>query len=369
MRLGVEAALVDGLLVPGDVEIADGVDRRDRPRGRNGRGDRLARLRRPPGERLRRRRPARDRRARATGSRRRGAARDRRHGVPPDLHHRARGRARRRARARCRRTRTAGPRILGVHVEGPFLSPTRVGTHPLASPPRPRPGAARAASLAPGPVVLVTLAPELPGRGRADRPPARARRHRLAAATPTRPPTRPTPPSTAASARSRTSSTRCGPSATATRASPARRSRGPTSSSRSSSTASTSPPRRRSSSGGPPAAASRSSRTRSRARASSDGSYSLGGVEVEVRDGVARGPDGVLAGSALTMIEAVRNLHALGVPLADALGAATAVPARVIGRADVGRLGRRAAARTWSCSTTTSRSSACSSEATSVSSA
>ena len=48
----------------------------------------------------------------------------------------------------------------------------------------------------------------------------------------------------------------------------------------------------------------------------SDGSYSLGGVDVVIRDGVARGPDGVLAGSALTMIEAVRNLHALGVPLA-----------------------------------------------------
>ncbi|MGH3018293.1 MAG: N-acetylglucosamine-6-phosphate deacetylase, partial [Gaiellaceae bacterium] len=62
-----------------------------------------------------------------------------------------------------------------------------------------------------------------------------------------------------------------------------------------------------------------------------DGSYSLGGLEVEIRDGVARGPDGVLAGSSLTMIEAVRNLHSLGVPLADALDAATAVPSRVIG--------------------------------------
>ena len=38
------------------------------------------------------------------------------------------------------------------------------------------------------------------------------------------------------------------------------------------------------------------------------------------------------------MIEAVRNLHALGVPLADALDAATAVPARVIGAAGVGGL-------------------------------
>jgi N-acetylglucosamine-6-phosphate deacetylase len=37
------------------------------------------------------------------------------------------------------------------------------------------------------------------------------------------------------------------------------------------------------------------------------------------------------------MIEAVRNLHALGVPLDDALDAATAVPARVVG-ADAGRI-------------------------------
>jgi N-acetylglucosamine-6-phosphate deacetylase len=69
-----------------------------------------------------------------------------------------------------------------------------------------------------------------------------------------------------------------------------------------------------------------------------DGDYSLGGLEVAVRDGVARGPEGVLAGSLLTMIEAVRNLHALGVPLEDALTAATAVPARVIAEPNVGRL-------------------------------
>jgi N-acetylglucosamine-6-phosphate deacetylase len=69
-----------------------------------------------------------------------------------------------------------------------------------------------------------------------------------------------------------------------------------------------------------------------------DGSYSLGGFEVKIRDGVARGPDGQLAGSVLTMIEAVRNLHALGVPLAEALAAASTVPARVLGLTDVGRL-------------------------------
>jgi N-acetylglucosamine-6-phosphate deacetylase len=64
----------------------------------------------------------------------------------------------------------------------------------------------------------------------------------------------------------------------------------------------------------------------------------LGGIEVEMRDGVARRPDGVLAGSVLTMIDAVRNLHALGVPLVDAVGAATIVPARAARRPEVGVL-------------------------------
>jgi N-acetylglucosamine-6-phosphate deacetylase len=68
-----------------------------------------------------------------------------------------------------------------------------------------------------------------------------------------------------------------------------------------------------------------------------DGRYRLGIVDVEVRDGVVRRADGVLAGSVLTMLEAVRNLHSLGVPLADAVAAASAVPARVTGH-DLGRL-------------------------------
>jgi N-acetylglucosamine-6-phosphate deacetylase len=70
----------------------------------------------------------------------------------------------------------------------------------------------------------------------------------------------------------------------------------------------------------------------------SDGAYSLGSLEVQVRDGVVRGPNGVLAGSVLTMIDAVRNLHALGVPLADALQAASSVPASVLGLPTLGRL-------------------------------
>ena len=68
-----------------------------------------------------------------------------------------------------------------------------------------------------------------------------------------------------------------------------------------------------------------------------DGRYRLGGVEITVRDGVARGDDGMLGGSTVTMLESVRNLHALGVPLVDAVAAATAVPARAA-RRDVGVL-------------------------------
>jgi N-acetylglucosamine-6-phosphate deacetylase len=69
-----------------------------------------------------------------------------------------------------------------------------------------------------------------------------------------------------------------------------------------------------------------------------DGRSTLGGSEVEVRDGVARRPDGVLAGSVLTMIEAVRNLHALGASLVEAVAAATSVPARVARRPGLGVL-------------------------------
>jgi N-acetylglucosamine-6-phosphate deacetylase len=70
----------------------------------------------------------------------------------------------------------------------------------------------------------------------------------------------------------------------------------------------------------------------------SAGSYQLGAVEVEVADGVPMRGDGVFAGTVLTMHDAVRNLHGLGVPLSAAIGAATVVPARIIGRPDLGVL-------------------------------
>jgi N-acetylglucosamine-6-phosphate deacetylase len=69
-----------------------------------------------------------------------------------------------------------------------------------------------------------------------------------------------------------------------------------------------------------------------------DGEFMMGSVAVRASGGAVRGRDGMLAGSALTMIEAVRNLHALGVGLDGALSAAASVPARIARRADLGRL-------------------------------
>jgi N-acetylglucosamine-6-phosphate deacetylase len=59
-----------------------------------------------------------------------------------------------------------------------------------------------------------------------------------------------------------------------------------------------------------------------------DGRYRLGSIEVEVRNGVARGLDGMLGGSTVTMLESVRNLQAIGAPFMEAIAAATSVPAR-----------------------------------------
>jgi N-acetylglucosamine-6-phosphate deacetylase len=69
-----------------------------------------------------------------------------------------------------------------------------------------------------------------------------------------------------------------------------------------------------------------------------DGDFRLGTADIRIRDGVARGPNGELAGSTLTMIEAVRNLHALGAFFEEAILAATQVPARVLLHPTAGRL-------------------------------
>ena len=333
MRLGVEAALVDGRLVPGDVEIADG---RIAALGRasaNGRGIAV------PGfvdlqvngfagiDLLD---------SDADGYRRVGEALLET-GVtaylatfitaPEEQVLAALGRV---------PTAQDGPRLLGVHLEGPFLSARRLGIHPA--------GARRDPDvellerlLGAGPVRLVTLAPELPG--------AHALVERLLLAE-----IAVSCGHSDATAEEATTAFDLGVR-TVTHLFNAMR------------------PFRHRDPGIAGAALSRDDmvvqiilddvhlarETASvvwRAAAGrvalvtdamagaglGDGTYRLGGLEIEIEDGVARGPDGELAGSTLTMLDAVRNLRSLGASFEDAVGAATEVPARVLRNPTVGRL-------------------------------
>jgi N-acetylglucosamine-6-phosphate deacetylase len=75
------------------------------------------------------------------------------------------------------------------------------------------------------------------------------------------------------------------------------------------------------------------------AAAAPDGDYTLGGtVPIRSSGGVVRNEAGSLAGSTLSMLAAVRNSHALGIPLATVLAAATEAPARMARRPDLGRI-------------------------------
>jgi N-acetylglucosamine-6-phosphate deacetylase len=74
--------------------------------------------------------------------------------------------------------------------------------------------------------------------------------------------------------------------------------------------------------------------------------YELGGVTVTCRNGRCETPDGVIAGSALDMMSAVRNAVAtLGVDVAEAARMASTYPADFLGIAPHGRIaaGARAA--------------------------
>ena len=63
-----------------------------------------------------------------------------------------------------------------------------------------------------------------------------------------------------------------------------------------------------------------------------DTSFQLNGETITVRDGVCRNAEGVLAGSVLTMIGAVRNcVKLLGLPLAEAARMASTYPADFLG--------------------------------------
>jgi N-acetylglucosamine-6-phosphate deacetylase len=70
-----------------------------------------------------------------------------------------------------------------------------------------------------------------------------------------------------------------------------------------------------------------------------DGSYRLGDQSVRVEHGTATlEGTSTIAGSTLTLQAAVRTAVSFGVPLADAVRAATATPARTLGLRDVGEL-------------------------------
>jgi N-acetylglucosamine-6-phosphate deacetylase len=75
-----------------------------------------------------------------------------------------------------------------------------------------------------------------------------------------------------------------------------------------------------------------------RATGRGDGATTLGGRPVTVLGGAARLADGTLAGSVLTMDAAVRIAVEMGVPTVEALRAATANPAALLGLHDRGLL-------------------------------
>ncbi len=81
------------------------------------------------------------------------------------------------------------------------------------------------------------------------------------------------------------------------------------------------------------------------------GRYILGGEPIELTEGDGTPPvraDGTLAGSVLRMDSAVANMVAVGVGLCDAVAAATRIPADLLGRPDLGRIASGAAADlTW----------------------
>ena len=76
-----------------------------------------------------------------------------------------------------------------------------------------------------------------------------------------------------------------------------------------------------------------------------DGEYRLGDRKVLKRGGKVTLEDGeTLAGSVITLADAVRNLVSIGVPLAEAVAMASTRPAEYLGHADLGRIAAAARA-------------------------
>jgi N-acetylglucosamine-6-phosphate deacetylase len=70
-----------------------------------------------------------------------------------------------------------------------------------------------------------------------------------------------------------------------------------------------------------------------------EGEYELSGRRVRLKNGSVRLPDGTLAGSALTMDQAVRNgVKFMGIPVEDAVRMASETPAEILGMFEKGRI-------------------------------
>jgi N-acetylglucosamine-6-phosphate deacetylase len=76
------------------------------------------------------------------------------------------------------------------------------------------------------------------------------------------------------------------------------------------------------------------------AAGSTDGNYKIAGLEVSVKDGVARlVSNGSLAGSTLTMAKAFSHaLNEIGISITEAVHAASTLPALILGRSDLGEI-------------------------------
>jgi N-acetylglucosamine-6-phosphate deacetylase len=72
----------------------------------------------------------------------------------------------------------------------------------------------------------------------------------------------------------------------------------------------------------------------------SDGFYMLGSHKIIIKDGIARTESGSLAGSTLTLIKAVQNMVKMGVNLKEAVKMATSTPCNAIGIKKIGRIAR-----------------------------
>lgn len=69
-----------------------------------------------------------------------------------------------------------------------------------------------------------------------------------------------------------------------------------------------------------------------------DGDYELGGQPIVLKSGKATLLDGTLAGSCISLLDAVRNNVRFGLPLADMCYAASTAPAMAVGLTDVGAI-------------------------------